>query len=147
MFYQFYPIKYLNKSSRTINDKFRIRKLPKNVIAYTCIASIGKMNIITKPCITNQQINSIIVKEGNTEFIYYALKFITPKIISKVAGNTMPIINKTEFSKTLMFIPTIEEQNKIADFLSAIDKQIETVSLQVEKTENYKKGLLQQMFI
>jgi len=139
--------KYLDNTSRTINDNFKIKKLPSNIIAYTCIASIGKMNIITKPSITNQQINSIVVKKNNTEYIYYYLKFITPKIISTVSGNTMPIINKTDFSKIIIKICSIEEQTKIANFLSAIDTQIETVENQITKTETYKKGLLQQMFV
>lgn len=53
----------------------------------------------------------------------------------------------SEYSKLVLNIPSIEEQIKIAGFLSAIDKQIETVSAQIQKTENYKKGLLQQMFV
>ena len=40
-----------------------------------------------------------------------------------------------------------EEQKKIADFLFAIDKKIETTSTQIDKTKEFKKGLLQQMFV
>jgi restriction endonuclease S subunit len=44
-------------------------------------------------------------------------------------------------------VPTLPEQEKIAHFLSAVDKKIEKVSQQIAATETYKKGLLQQMFI
>lgn len=44
-------------------------------------------------------------------------------------------------------IPRIEEQNKIAAFLSAIDDKINLAGRQLEKTKEYKKGLLQQMFV
>ena len=47
----------------------------------------------------------------------------------------------------LIISPSIEEQQKIADFLSAIDNKIDTVAKQIDKTEQWKKGLMQKMFV
>ena len=53
----------------------------------------------------------------------------------------------SEYSKIKINWPCIEEQKKIADFLSVIDKKIDTTSTQIDKTKEFKKGLLQQMFV
>lgn len=46
-----------------------------------------------------------------------------------------------------MFIPTLEEQSKIADFLSLLDTQIEVEEELLQKYEEQKKYLLRTMFI
>ena len=44
-------------------------------------------------------------------------------------------------------LPSIQEQKKIAGFLSAIDEQIDHTTAQLTHTKQWKKGLLQQMFV
>ncbi|MBU2921495.1 restriction endonuclease subunit S [Winogradskyella psychrotolerans] len=51
------------------------------------------------------------------------------------------------FSQIKIPLPSNEEQTKIANFLSALDKNIALVNTKIEKTKAYKKGLLQQMFV
>ncbi|MBI1836458.1 MAG: restriction endonuclease subunit S [Flavobacteriia bacterium] len=61
-------------------------------------------------------------------------------------GATINSINGSDLRKFIVPIPSIQEQIKIADFLTAIDEKIELISIQIEDTQEYKKGLLQQMF-
>lgn len=138
--------KYQNTTIRTVANK-QPKVLPQNTIMFTCIASIGKMALSVKPSITNQQINSIIVKNDHPEFIYYQLLNMVDYIKSTQANTTLPIINKTEFSKFFLRIPQQAEQTKIANFLSTIDQKIEVVTQQIEQAKQWKKGLLQQMFV
>ena len=44
-------------------------------------------------------------------------------------------------------LPRVEEQTKVANFLSVIDQKIEVVAQQIEQAKQWKKGLLQQMFV
>jgi type I restriction enzyme S subunit len=141
-------IKYQKIVARTVRGTEKMRILSKGAIVYTCIASIGKMAITTKPSITNQQINALIVNEEHlNEFVYYSLLKQTPKIKSAQANTTLPIINKTEFSKIKIALPSLPEQKKIANFLTLLDESIETVSKEIEGNTTFKKGLLQKMFV
>jgi len=139
--------KYQIKTQRTVKNNSKIKILPKNSIMFTCIASIGKMALSVFPCITNQQINTIIPdKTFNNEFIYYALLKKSFIIKSQLANTTLPIINKTEFSKFSILIPKAKEQEKIADCLSSLDELIEAQTQKLEALKQHKKGLMQQLF-
>ncbi len=52
-----------------------------------------------------------------------------------------------DFSKIKVNLPSFPEQEKIAEFLSWIDEKIERISWEIEKSEEFKKGLLQGMFV
>ena len=57
------------------------------------------------------------------------------------------MISYKYFSEIKLPFPSLEEQQKIADFISALDRKITLVNQQIENTRTYKKGLLQQMFV
>lgn len=140
--------KYQYKTQRTVVQTEKLKVLPKHSIMFTCIASIGKMSLSIFPCITNQQINSLVPKaEFDNEYVFYALLSISDFIKSTQANTTLPIINKTEFSKFVIPAPTKKEQTKIANFLSAIDDKINQTQAELDAVKQYKQGLLQQMFV
>ncbi|OED95180.1 restriction endonuclease subunit S [Vibrio breoganii] len=57
------------------------------------------------------------------------------------------IISYKYFSEIPMPYPSIAEQEKIVQFLTAIDQKIELANSELEKAKEWKKGLLQQMFV
>ena len=88
------------------------------------------------------------VKE-NAMFLYQLLhteNFLT-RVLKRCTGTSYPAINSSDLANIKIRIPDEQEQQKMADFLSAIDKKIEAVSQQINQTQSFKKGLLQQMFV
>nr|WP_168391206.1 restriction endonuclease subunit S [Acinetobacter indicus] len=68
-------------------------------------------------------------------------------VITNSMRSGQPGINAEEYSSYIFKVPCLEEQTKIANFLSAIDQKIEVVAQQIEQAKTWKKGLLQQMFV
>lgn len=80
-------------------------------------------------------------------FLFQSLKHNEEKIMRLRVGSGLPNIQIKELSKYGLSLPIVEEQKKIADFLLVIDSKIETASTKIDKTKEFKKGLLQQMFV
>ncbi|MEO7098763.1 MAG: restriction endonuclease subunit S [Luteolibacter sp.] len=69
------------------------------------------------------------------------------KIMTIAQGTKVLGISKTQLSEIMLPIPHPKEQTKIANFLTALDRKIESVANQITHTQTFKKGLLQQMFV
>ena len=92
------------------------------------------------------------VVEGNLAYLEYFFDsnfwhdYVKGVANSGARHDRMNITNKDFFDMPILY-PCLEEQTKIANFLSAIDQKIEVVSQQIEQAKQWKKGLLQQMFV
>lgn len=87
--------------------------------------------------------------KNNSKYLYQFLHsddFVN-EVILRCTGTSYPAINSTDLSNIQINLPTLPEQERIADFLSALDIKINLVKIQLEQTQQYKKGLLQKMFV
>lgn len=61
-------------------------------------------------------------------------------------GSKVLSISATRLANISIDIPCLKEQTKIADFLSAIDEKVNITQNEMQHTQQYKKGLMQQLF-
>lgn len=98
----------------------------------------------------NQRIVKIITGQKlQKSFLLYLL--LTDSyhelIVSTASGTTVKHSSNKVLQSYSFDLPCLEEQTKIANFLSSIDQKIEVVAQQIEQAKQWKKGLLQQMFV
>ena len=92
------------------------------------------------------------IKTGNLNYLEYFFDcdfwhdYVKSVANSGARHDRMNITNKDFFEMPVLY-PCLEEQTKIANFLSAIDQKMDVVSEQLTQAKTWKKGLLQQMFV
>lgn len=123
------------------------RVLPSGSVLVSCIGSIGKIGILTKEACSNQQINAIIPQdEIDSRFIAYSLyaqRFVLESIAN---APVVPIINKTDFSKITVGIPSKSTQLAIVSELDKINELIRLKKEQLKDFDNLAQSLFYEMF-
>ncbi len=102
-------------------------EIPSGSVMVSCIGSdMGKAAIAGSSCVTNQQINSIVVNdEHDSSFIYYNLSVRKTEIRTAASGSAQPIMNKSTFGRLRIAAPDKTKQTAIASVLGALDQKIE----------------------
>ena len=111
--------------------------------------SCGYINFITSKFWSGGHCYSIEELKGDVlnRFLFQYLKFNEHLIMRLRVGSGLPNIQKGEINNFKVNLPSLEEQTKIANFLSLIDTKIEQVGKQLRESKQFKKALLQQMFV
>lgn len=142
--------KYIFDSDEKITDKGKThcRLLPAGSVLVTCIgASIGLKAIAKKPCATNQQINAVICRACDNEYLYYLMGFLKAQL-RRCAGQTaLPIISKGVFESFEGNFSCVDEQTAISGVLSSFDSLIDAEVLRLESLRKLKVACLEKMFV
>ena len=84
------------------------KTLPPNTVCVSCIGTAGLVTLVSEESQSNQQINSIIPKEGISVYYIYLLMQTLADTINKLgqSGSTIVNLNKTQFGKIQVMIPS-----------------------------------------
>jgi len=87
----------------------------------------------------------------------YSPQFLLPRIMQKNfykyfgdqadGSRKAKRIHADTFLSFKLQCPCLEEQEKIAGFLTTLDQKLENLEMQIERVEKFKQGLLQKMFV
>lgn len=69
------------------------------------------------------------------------------EVMKRCTGTSYPAISSSDLANIIVKLPSLREQQKIADALTAIDAKIEALTNRLEATREFKRGLLQKMFV
>lgn len=84
---------------------------------------------------------------NNKFFAYYFTNNLVKDVSKLTQGSTIIHLYWKDFKKVKLALPPINEQNKCVDLFLKLDKKIDLINFQIQKMEEFKKGLLQQMFV
>ena len=136
------------------SDYFSIYKnynLKKGDILLTIVGTIGNVAIIRDEENIAFQRSVAILRFLYMDSLFSSYIFqdqlFQRILMKKKVVSAQPGIYLGELGKIMIRVPCTKEQQKIALFLSSIDQKIEITSTQLDKTREFKKGLLQQMFV
>ena len=84
----------------------------------------------------------------DSKFLYQYLhtqNFVN-NVLEKCTGTSYPAINSSDLSKIIIYKPSLEEQQKIGDFFTLLDKRIEQQEQKIALLKDYKKAMMQKIF-
>lgn len=143
-----YLVSATNYINKDIANILKAKVLSKGTIIFAKIGEAIKLNrraYLKVEALIDNNVAGIKFtnKENNNLFLFYFMHMVN---FNHCISGVIPALNKSAISQINIPIPSISEQQKIADFLSSIDEIIALEKERLEKLQAYKKGLLQNLF-
>lgn len=119
---------------------------PAGTVLMTSRASIGFAAINSVPVATNQGFQSFRCSDKiYNEFLLQLIVWMRRELERLAAGSTFLEISSTNVKTMSVVIPEYQEQQKIADILTAVDEVIASTQAQINKLKDLKTGMMQEL--
>lgn len=141
-------------SKEKYNELIRFNIQPGDFIM-SGAGTIGRISMVPdgiKKGVFNQALIRFKVDKNSVNPLYF-LKFMQSDMMQKQLTQANPgsamtnLVPMDELKKWDVTIPSLEEQNKISNFINQIDESITLHQRKLERLQEVKKGLLQKMFV
>jgi len=145
--------RYLDPTGRGLSEagfsEVRRASVSANAVMVSCIGSdMGKVAVATQVCVTNQQINSLVVDtEDDALFVYYNLSMRKQELQDIAGGSAQPILNKTDFGLLTLELPPPPMQRAIVRVLTALDDKVELNRRMNRTLEELAQKLFKSWFV
>jgi type I restriction enzyme, S subunit len=122
---QISPTGSILPSSRTLTElgAKQARLIPKQSTLTVCIGSVGKIGLLDRPAVINQQINALVSCQHTcSSFLYYwSQYFLRPWIIENASATVnAAILNKSRLENAPVVLPPLNEQKRIVAKIEAL---------------------------
>jgi len=121
--------------------------IPKENLLITTRVGIGKVAINVIDMAISQDLTGIIVDKTKStpDFLYWFFISIENKLKGLAQGSTIKGILREELGRLKVTLPSLSEQQKIAEILTTVDLKIEIEEKRRERLERIKKGLMEEL--
>ncbi|MEM0379251.1 MAG: restriction endonuclease subunit S, partial [Nanopusillaceae archaeon] len=142
---------YLYETSEKITElglkSSNLILVPENSVLLSMYGTIGKVVINKIPVAVSQNIAAIILnkKSISEEYLYYAIQVYSSQFRKWAKIITLKHLDIKIVKNSLIPLPSLPEQQKIAEILSTVDEAIQKTNEIIAKTERLKKGLMQEL--
>jgi type I restriction enzyme, S subunit len=118
--------------------------IPKGTLLMSFKLSLGRLCFAGCDLFTNEAICSFNQLQANAEFLYYVLGRTDFSLYGKqaVKGYTL---NKESLNLIEVNLPSIYEQIEIANILSDMDAEIDSIDSKLTKTRQLKQGMMHEL--
>ncbi len=139
----------LSKYNIIKKDEFSYNRGNSKSFQYGCIYRLKNYDKALVPFVYRSfKISSGVPGFFEQLFLYKYLDRQLRKMISSSARmDGLLNISEKDFYKVKVIIPSHQEQAKVSSFLAIIDQKIDQADAQLEQLQQFKKGLLQKMFV
>ena len=120
--------------------------MPKNSVIFATRVGIGKIAVAKSEICISQDFTSLILKNDLSSFIGYLFQSNKNLIIKYNQGTSIKGITSKDLKNITVRLPILQEQQKIASFLTSVDTKIEQLGKKKALVEQYKKGMMQKLF-